>query len=124
MSKQSGQTLVALLIFMMIVISLSSVAVAITITNIRSNNALAGGEQARLYAESGVEDALQRLLRDPGYAGETVLFANGTATINVSGTTTKTIVSEGVSGNYRRAVTVTADHTNNVLAPTSWSETP
>ena len=123
-TKQSGQTLVALLIFTMIVISLSSVAVAITISNVRSNNAFAGGGQALAYAESGAENALQRLLRDPGYTGGTISFAHGTATISVSGTTAKTIVSQGTSGNHRRTVTVTANHTNNMLTPASWSETP
>jgi hypothetical protein len=122
--KQSGQTAVALLIFMMVVITLTAVAATITIVNVRSNNALAGGEQALAYAESGAENALERLLRDPGYTGETMSFADGAATISISGTVAKTIVSEGTNGNQSRTVTVTASYTNNALAPTSWSETP
>ena len=122
--KESGQTIIALLIFMMITIALTTVAATITITNVRSNNALVSGQQALHYAESGAENALLRLLRDPNYTGESILFSEGTATISVSGTTTKTVVSEGVSGNHRRTVTITADHTNNVLTPTTWSETP
>lgn len=121
--RQAGQTLVALLIFMMVVIALTAIAATITIVNIRSNNAFADGQQALSYAESGAEDALIRLVRNPAYTGETITFPDGTATISVSGTTTKTIVSAGTSGNHRRTVTVTANYTNNVLAPTSWSET-
>ena len=123
-NSQSGQTAIALLIFMALVIALTSVAATITIVNIQSNNAVASGEQALAYAESGAEDALQRLLRDPNYSGETLTFISGTATISVSGTTVKTIVSEGTSNNHRRTITVTAGYTNNILTPTSWSETP
>ena len=126
MSKQheAGQTLVALLIFMMLVITLATVAATITIVNIRSNSSFASGEQALANADSGAENALQRLLRDPTYTGETVSFANGAATISVTGTTGKTITSVGSIDNYQRTVTVTADYINNVLTVTSWSETP
>src|SRR5690349_4800975 len=96
---ESGQTIVALLIFMILIISISTMAAAITIMNIRSNNAISSGEQALDNAESGAENALRQLLRDPSYAGETVTFASGTATISVTGTTVKTIVSEGASDN-------------------------
>ncbi len=122
--NSSGQTLIALLMFMMLVIAVTAAAATITIINLRTNTAYATGEQAYGYAESGAEDALQRLLRDPSYAGGTVAFPNGTATINISGTTTKIITSQGTSNNYRRTVTVTADYTNNVLVLNTWSETP
>jgi Tfp pilus assembly protein PilW len=119
---ESGQTLIALLIFMMLIILVTTAAATITIINVRTNTAYAAGDQALQNAESGAENALQRLLRDPGYTGETIVFTNGTATINVSGTTMKTITSQGANGNYRRTITATADYTNNVLVLNSWSE--
>jgi hypothetical protein len=121
---ESGQTIIALLIFMMLAIAVTTVAAMITITNIRTNNAYSGGEQALANAESGAENALQRLLRDPGYTGESLALPNGAATISISGASVKTIVSEGTVNNYHRTITVTASYTSNVLVPTSWSETP
>ncbi|HTH72053.1 MAG TPA: hypothetical protein VL737_01675 [Candidatus Pristimantibacillus sp.] len=123
-TRESGQTVIALLIFMMLVISITAVAATVTVINVRNNNAVAGGEQAMNNAETGAENALVRLQRDPSYSGETITLPNGAATISVSGTTTKTVVSEGTYGNFRRTVTVTATLTTNVLAETSWSETP
>lgn len=123
-SKESGQTLIALLMFMMITIMLTTVAVTVTVINIQSNIAISNGQQALTYAESGAENALLQLLRDPDYTGETITHDNGTVTISVSGTTVKTIVSEGESGNHHRTVTVTASYIDNVLTPTEWSETP
>ena len=120
----SGQTIIALLIFMLLIITLTTVAATITIINIRSNNGLAASEQALANAESGVENALQQLLHDPSYSGETLTLAHGTATINISGTTAKTIVSQGTVDSYYRTVTATATYTNTVLTVTSWSETP
>ncbi|HSX35446.1 MAG TPA: hypothetical protein VLH84_00765 [Patescibacteria group bacterium] len=123
-NRQAGQTIIALLIFVMMSITITTAAATVTIINIRSNSASAGGEQALANADSGAENALQRLLRDPAYAGETVALANGTATISVSGTTMKTIVSRGISGSYRRTITVTTAVSGGVFTVASWSETP
>lgn len=119
-----GQTVVALLIFVVLAISLTTMAVTLTAVHTRANNSVAAGEQARANAEAGADNAMRRLLMDPNYAGETMTLANGTATINVSGTTTKTIVSQGVYNSARRTITVTASYTNNILTLTTWSETP
>ncbi len=123
-SNSSGQTVIALLIFMAMAIMVTTIAATITVINIRANNTYSSGEQALANAESGAEDALRRLLRDPTYAGQTVVFAEGTATISISGTTVKTIVSHGNSGDNYRTVTVTVSFIDNMLAVTSWSETP
>ncbi len=123
-SHEAGQTLVALLIFMMLLITMTTVAATITIINARSNSALASGEQAYLYAESGIENALLRLHDDVDYPGGTVSFTNGAATISVTGTTDKTIVSEGTSAGQHRSVTVTVSNVDTNLTVTSWSETP
>jgi len=88
---------------MMLAIAITTVAAMVTITNIRSNNAYSGGEQALANAESGAENALQRLLRDPGYTGESLTLPNGAATISVTGTMTKTITSVGSIDNARIA---------------------
>jgi hypothetical protein len=122
--NQSGQTLVALLAFMAMAIILTTAATAVTLTNAQTGSKYSLGQEALRFAEAGADNALLRLLRDPNYAGETLTIGTGAAIITVSGSGTKTIVSEGVSGSFRRKVQITATYASNVLTVTSWSETP
>lgn len=124
MHKESGQMLVALLAFMTMAISLTTAATAITVVNTQTTSKYSLGQEALSLAETGAENALLRLERDPTYTGETLTLLNGTATISVSGTLVKTIVSEGQSGEFRRKIQVTAAHANNFVTVTSWSEIP
>ncbi len=119
----AGQTVIALLLFMMLAIMVTTAAATVTITNIRANDQYTKGEQALMFAESGIDEALVRLTRDPDYAGGTIAFQDGTATISVSGTSVKTIISHGTNNNYHRTVTVTAA-VDGAVTVTSWSETP
>lgn len=123
-SSQSGQTLIALLIFMLLAITITTTAAAITIINTQSNGGYVNGETALGNATTGVENALIQLERNPSYAGETLTLANGSAVVTVTGTSTKTIVSVGSIGNYDRTVTATASYSGNVFSLTSWNETP
>ncbi len=123
-SRQSGQTIIVLLIFMLLAITLATSATAIVIINLRGDVSYQNGERALQNAQAGAEEALLRLERDSTYAGGTVTLANGTATITVSGTAPYTIVSKGASGTTIRTITATATITNNILAITSWGETP
>src|SRR5258708_3932842 len=120
----SGQTIIALLIFMMLAIALTLSATAVVIINIQGDTSFRNGETALQDAQTGAENALLQLERNNSYSGETMTLAQGTATITVSGTTTKTIISKGTSGNFVRTITVTPTITNTVLALPSWSETP
>lgn len=123
--KESGQMLVALLAFMAMSITITSAATAITLVNTQTTSKFSQGQEALSLAETGAENALMRLLRDPTYTGpETLTLLNGTATISVSGSSPKTITSEGKSGEFRRRVQVTATQVNNVLTVNSWSEVP
>ncbi len=123
-NPQAGQVLVALLAFMATVIALTTMATVITLTNALATSKYGSGQEALSTAELGVENAMIRLLRDPSYTGETLTIGTKTATVNVSGSATKTITSIGKSGDFRRTVQVTATYTNNVFTITNWSETP
>jgi hypothetical protein len=109
---------------MAMAIILTTAATAVTLVNSQTSSKYSLGQEALRYAETGADNALQRLLRDPNYTGETLSVGTGTATITVSGSGTKTIVSEGVSGSFRRRVQVTATQASNTLTVTSWTETP
>ena len=109
---------------MMLAILIGTTAVAITVINAQSGTAYSSGNIAFDDATTGAENALLRLERDPTYTGETMTLVNGTATITVSGSGTKTITSVGDFGNFERTVTVVATYANNTITPTSWTETP
>lgn len=123
--SESGQTLITLLIFMMVAMMVTIAATAIAIINMQTNNSYTKGEIALQNAQSGAENALEQLQRNPTYTGETMTLPDGTATITVSGTPTVTIVSVGADGNMRRTITVTVTQAaTNALTLVSWSETP
>lgn len=120
--KERGQTLVTLLVFMVIAITVVAGAVAVTIINSEATSKLEVSEEAYKLAETGVDNAVLRLLRNPGYAGESFSVGSGTVTISVSGGSTKTIVSEGDMGNFKRKIQAIGTYTNDIFTLTSWSE--
>lgn len=119
---KSGQTLVLLLVLMAIAIIVVSAGVIVTIVNSTSSGKLDSGNMAWDVAESGVENALMRLLRDPAYVGETLPVGSGTATITVTDGGTPLITSVGKLGNFTRTIQVSTSYTNNVLSISSWKE--
>lgn len=121
--NQAGQTLIALLVFISMAMTITMASAAVAIINTRANSSLAAGEAVLQAAESGAENAVRQILRNPSYSGEIITVGDGTVTISVSGTSTKTIVSQAVIGDYRRTITVTGTYANTVLTISSWSET-
>ena len=120
--QNQGQALVTLLFFMIIAITVTSGAVMIMLSNSLSASKFDQGNSTYYVAESGIENALIRLLRDPNYTGETLPVDSGNAIISISGTNSKTIISIGKIGNFSRTIQVTADYTNNILTIQSWKE--
>lgn len=126
----TGQTLIALLIFMMLAITITTTSVTITIINAQTTNSYSFGQQAFQAAETGIEDALEQLMRNPNYTitnGTLALNSNTNVKINVSGTTTKTITSEATVtgiGTYVRKITATATIASNIVTLQTWDETP
>ncbi|MCJ7740758.1 hypothetical protein MUP32_05620 [Candidatus Microgenomates bacterium] len=121
-SQNRGQVLVTILFFMIIAITVTSGTVMIMLSNSLSASKFDQGNSAYYVAESGIENALVRLLRDPMYTGETLPVDSGNAIISISGTNPKTIISIGRIGNFSRTIEVTADYTNNILTVQSWKE--
>lgn len=119
---KKGQTLVILLVFVTAAIIVTSAAVAMLVGNTTQITGLELGNQALLLAETGAENALIKLLRDPAYAGETLTVGQDQVTIEVTGSNPYTIVADGSSGNFRRSVTVTAQYVAGVLTVNSWEE--
>lgn len=121
-SDSSGQALVTLIFFMIVSILITTASIIIIATNSLSATTLEQHDAAYYIAESGAENALLRLLRDPGYTGEVLPISDGNATILVSGANPYTIDSEGKQGNFIHKIRLSATYTNNVLTVNSWEE--
>lgn len=119
---RSGQTLVTFLVFVAVAMMVTAAATVVTLVNSRSATTLQQGTLSYYVAESGIENALLRLLRNPYYSGETLLVGEGTAEITVAGDSQKTINSKGSLGNFIRTIQVTTEYNNNVLTIVSWQE--
>lgn len=117
-----GQALVTLLIFVIITITVTAASVTLTILNSTANSNLEQAELTYYIAESGAENAVLRLLRNPNYTGEVLPVGNGSATIQVTGATSKVVNSEGNLGNFSRKIQLQIQYTNNILSITSWKE--
>jgi len=120
--RREGQTLVSLMIFMVTAIIIITAAVAVIIINSKATSKFYQGIVSYDIAETGIENAIIRLLRDPNYSGETLVLEDKTVEIQVSGASPYTIISTGTNGNFKRTIQATASYNNNVLNISSWEE--
>ena len=121
-SSEGGQALITLLFFVLISLTITSGAIIIIIANSVSASRFQEGTLAYYAAESGIENALLRLLRDPNYTGETLTIGEGTASITVTGANPKTVVSIGQNGNFKRTVQAQAVYNNGYYTFSNWKE--
>ena len=118
-----GQALISLMFFMIIAINVTGAAVVILLVNSLSGAKFQQGSIAYEIAQSGVENAKLRLLRDANYTGETLPVGQGNATITVSKNGNQyTILSRGTIGNFMRQIQVVASYSANLLTITSQKE--
>ena len=126
-SQSRGQALITLLFFTAIGITVISAAVVMTLVNSLSVSKQQQGEVAYEIAESGLDNGLIRLLRNPtSYSGETLAVGSGSATIVVTGSGTSSspyiVTSTGTIGIFVRKVQATVTYVNNLLTVTSQQE--
>ena len=122
--NEKGQTLVALLFFVMVGMIITVAATIILSTNSLAAQKLSQGEVVRQMAETGAENALLRLLRDKTYPGETLLDIGGVAGDSIEikvDSTNGIITSTARSGNFKREIEVTYT-SNDILKLISWKE--
>ncbi len=120
---QNGQTLITFLIFIVMGITITTAATMILMNSSLNASKVEVGTSALHVAESGVENALLRLIRDPTYTGETLSVGEGTAVVVVSGSSPLVVTSTGRVGNNIRKIQVSVGYTNGILAVTPpWRE--
>lgn len=119
---QKGQALITLLFFVLISLTITSGAIIIIIINSISASKSQEGNLAYYAAESGVENALLRLLRDPNYTGETLTVGTSTVVITVTGANPKTVVAVGQNGNFKRRVSAQMNYNSGYYTFLNWKE--
>src|SRR5690348_10136814 len=81
--SNAGQALVTLLFFMVMGVTITSAAVVILLANISASSKVEQGTTAYYIAESGAEEGMLQVLRNPLYAGsETISVDGGMATMS------------------------------------------
>jgi hypothetical protein len=121
-NTSSGQALVMLLFITLMALTVIASAAVVVNGNISSASVNEQGNYAYSIAESGVEEALIRMLRDPNYSGSgaTPMSMNdGTVMIVVSG---GVITSTGTYGKSVRKIQAQTVYNNNTLTISSWKE--
>lgn len=121
---QSGQALVPLLIFVVIAMMIISFTVSLVVVNSQNAQVYLGGEQVLSIAESGVENAMMRLLRNASYTGETLPVGSGQAVVTVSGIQPYVITSVGSLNQQTRTIVVQATRSAGLFEVISWQEVP
>ena len=66
-SSESGYMLTALLVFLVVIIVVTTTSVLVSVSSLRSETYFDSGSEALAAADSGAENAILRLLRDPTY---------------------------------------------------------
>lgn len=119
-----GQALISLLFISIIGITIAAGATMLVLINSQSGLKFQQGTIAYEIAQSGAENALLRLLRDPAYTGESMSVGDGTVDIQVSSPGGGYIAtSSGKVGNYTRKIQITAHYnTDYVLVVDSRKE--
>lgn len=124
--KQNGQVLVSILII--IAVSVLATGTAVVASSLSKTTGISTISDKLLYVtESGVDEALLKLLRNPDlYNGETLLIDSVYVNVVVKRPTpTKIIItSESIQDSFRRKVEVSAEFVNNILTVTSWKQIP
>ena len=117
-----GQTIILLLVFVLVAIIVTTASIISMSVNIQASEKVATGTATYDLAESGAENAMIKLLRDPAYSGENLQLSQGNLQITITGTNPKIIISAATINNYVRKIEVTVDTTNNVLSVIAWKE--
>jgi hypothetical protein len=118
-----GNVSIMLILVIVVLTTITTAAVALAVSTMRDTTTYTLGERTLAVAESGAENAILRLLRDPTYTGESNLpIGPGTATITVTGSSPKIITSTASIDMYTRAIEVTLSNVAGQLVVSGWRE--
>lgn len=122
--NSQGNALITLVFFTVIAITIITASALVLSANLLSTSSVEQGTQAYYNAESGAENGMLSILRNPQITGtQTMTFDNGTASVNIN-PTPDVIISTGTSGKSTRTVKVITSHDPDGIHITSWQEVP
>lgn len=121
-STQTGSALLAIIVISAIATTIFTAASSSLLGQLIQSNTSTNSSKSYLLAESGIEDAVLNLLRNPDYTGGTLTLDSNDITIEVTGTNPKTITATVVFNNTKRTLEITALYSENNLQITSWRE--
>lgn len=119
--SQSGQALITILFFMVLGMSIIAAASLILSNNMTSSNTAELGSVAYYAAESGAEEGILRLLRNPSFSGTVPTYSVGPAQTSIV-INSGTVISTGTYNNLTRKIQITTSYSNGVFSITSWKE--
>lgn len=119
--SETGQALITLIFFTVIAVTIITAAVSVLFANNLSTSNAAIGQEAYQAAESGAEDGLLKLLRNPVYSGPSYNIGTQTS-VTITGGVNKTITSTGTIGVTTRKIEVQTEYNNGVTTINSWRE--
>lgn len=124
MRKDSGQILTSVLVFMAFGLSVIALSATLTIINIQNTGKLSRSEQASVYAEAGAEEAILRLIRDPGYSGGTLaLSSDATIAIQIAtNDTSRTVTSTATYSGFTKKIQAVVSLANSKATLISWKQ--
>jgi len=118
---ESGHTLVTILVFTVVALAVVTASVNAIITITRSTAVLERHIIVTQAAESGIENAILRLLRDPSYTGETLIINDITVIVTVTGSDPKSVTASSQYFGAKQTVEATATYNENRLTISSWN---
>ncbi len=122
--RQIGQALVSLIVIISLVTVLLTSIVFVSIDQSKAALDAAQSKKALYLAETGIENAILMLLRNPTYSGGTFSVDGSSVDVNVAGGTIKTITSKATSGTHIKKVEVEVDTGENKIQLISWRQIP
>lgn len=124
-TSNSGQALITVLFIAIIGLLITTGATSALMSAYETTSQAELGILAYEIAESGIENSILHLTRDPTYTGETLTVSPGrTAVVSVNTASGVTITSVGTVGSVSRKIIVVGHFTNLVFVLDSWSEVP
>lgn len=124
MKNKKGNMLITVIILMFIATLVVTAAVFTILSSSSSISKVEQGQMAYQAAESGMDEAILQLLRNPNYTGSENNIPTGQATfsLTVSGGATKTIDSWGKFGDFTRHIQTSASYNIGALTVNPWQE--
>jgi hypothetical protein len=119
---KKGQTLVSLLFFTVIAMTITTTAFILLLNSLQSLTKHSEASLALNIAESGAENALLRLVRNPFYTGETLAVDEGQAEIEVVAGEPIKISSVGKIRNTLKKIELQIRYNVGVLEVISWKQ--